>query len=114
MSKIHVELLVFQTLAVEIGEIEDTVSRFKSLEMKLFPIDVSEDEEERNTLMELALGRGRITLTNAPVSRLGKRIIFLFSKEKDDVVMTGDSVSVEFDFFITVVVPITRIFGFES
>lgn len=60
------------------------------MEFKLFPGDLSQNEEEKNMLMELVLGKGEIKVPKGPSSRLGRRITFLFSKESEDAVQTGN------------------------
>lgn len=59
--------------------------RYKSLEFKFFPVNLSQEEEERKVLMELVLGKRQIIIPEGPNSRLGRRIIFLFSKENEEI-----------------------------
>lgn len=92
--------MLYKVLAEEIKEIEDTVTKYKSLELKLFPVDLSTEEDERKTLLELVLGKREIIVPYGPKCRLGRRIVFLFSKEHDEV-LRGNLVSSFFTLYLT-------------
>lgn len=55
-------------------------------------MDLSTEDDERKTLLELVLGQREIILPNGPNCRLGRRLIFLFSKEHDEM-LRGNLVS---------------------
>lgn len=69
------------------------MSLYKSIEFKLFPGDLDHNDDERNMLMELVLGQKEIVVPQQASSRLGRRIIFLFAKENDNIGQTGTLVS---------------------
>jgi hypothetical protein len=84
-----------QAVLDDLSEIEGIVTLYKSVEFKLFPGDLSQNEQERNMLMELVLGKREIAVPRGPSSRLGRRITYLFSKESEDAALMGNgSVSV--------------------
>lgn len=70
--------------------------RFKSLKIKLFPWDLSENEELRNIMMELILGEKQIIIPDGPHSLLGRQIIFLFSKETEQSLPENNLVKIYF------------------
>lgn len=77
--------LSVQMVADELSDIESIVTRYKSLEHKLLPYDLSTaDEEEKKMLVEHVLNGNDIVVADGPNGRLGRRIVYLFAKEAEE------------------------------